>query len=293
MQLSEQERRVWLMDYEINQRGIQVDLPAVKSAIEVVQYEQDRLNEGLRVVTKNFVGFTTEVARLTQWLRKQGLEVSSVDKASVIDLLERDDLPVEVRQVLLIRQEAGRSSTAKLRKIIKAASADSRVRGTMQYHGAGTGRWAGRRIQPHNFPRPNMTPKHVSQVLDYLAASNVSAQDKAECISLLDGPPIGVIANCLRGTLVAAPGHDLLAADFASIEGRVIAWLAGETWKLGAFRAFDAGTGPDIYKLTYSKSFHVPLEGITDKQRQVGKVEELALGFGGGGWCVSNYGARV
>ncbi len=283
MQLSGDEVELWRLDHEINSRGITIDRHGVEAALRVVDHEKKRLADRFRGVTSNFVGVPTEHKRLTEWVNARGVETSGVAKSDIVDLLATDTLPADVREALLIRQEYARSSTAKLTAMLGAANPeDDHLRGMFQYHGAGTGRWAGRKVQLHNLPRPWLQQYEIEEAIRLMT---VLPPEKAiEAIGVLYGPPMGVISSCLRGMLVAAQGSDLLAGDFANIEGRMLAWLAGEEWKLQAFRDVDAGTGIDLYILTYAKSFGLDPTKITkkDPRRQVGKVEELTFGFGGG-----------
>ena len=287
LQLTERERKVWLLDQTINSRGVQIDVAAAKKAIKIVESEAERLDQKMRDVTQKGVGACTNSVQLANWMREQGVENEGVAKPALLKLLTQE-LPNHVRQALLLRQEAAKSSTAKLIPMIDCADESNRVKGMFQYHGAGTGRWAGRKIQFQNLPRPQlMKPDDVEFFL-----SNIDKFQNPDLIELSYGSPLQVISDSIRGFITAKPNHRLVAADFAAIEARVLAWLAGEEKVLHIFR-----THGKIYEHAAAGIYHVPAESVTKDQRQIGKVAILALGFQGGVGAfqqmAKGYGVRV
>lgn len=275
--LSDKERQVWLMDYAINQRGVAVDLETTKAAIAMAETVKEKCSDELTKITGGAVQSITAVAAFKEWIAAQGVVVDSLAKQDVVDLLATD-LPDNVARALTLRQEAGKASAAKLDRIADSAGNDGRLRGLYQYHGAGTGRWAGRGVQVHNLPRDMPSRDAVEKILQLVR------EGKHEAIDAVYGPPLTMISKCLRSFFVAPPGKVLVSGDWANVEGRGQSWFAGEQWKLDAFRAADAGTGPGIYELAYSRMFGVPVESVKDpsEERQVGKVSELAFGYQGG-----------
>ena len=272
------ERRVWALDARINERGVMIDTELAEAAIEVDEdftalhfAEMQRLT-GLEN--------PKSVAQLKEWLAVAGLECESLSKEVVKDMKTKAT-DRTTRRVLELRQLLGKTSTTKYQAMTRAVCRDNRVRGLLQYYGAGrTGRWAGRLVQVQNLPQ-----NHLDNIAD--VREMVRAKDLADLVLEFDSVP-DVLSQLIRTAFVAKPGHTFLVADYSAIEARVIAYLAGEKWRQDVF----AGDGK-IYEASYAKAFHVPVESVRkgSPERQKGKIMELALGYGGGPRALVAFGA--
>jgi len=262
------ERAVYLLDQRINDRGVLVDLDLVRAAQAIVDTGVARANAQLAEVTGGEVTAVTNHARLTAWLGTQGVETPGVAKAHVASLLG-GELPDAARRALGIRADAGRTSVAKLRSMLEVVCRDDRARGLALYHAASTGRWGGKLLQPHNFPRGEVDNIEV-YIPDVL-------QESYDVIALFEHPVI-VISSMLRSMIRAPKGHRFFAGDYSAIEARVLNWLAGQDDIVALF-----ASGEDVYKHNAAKLYEIPLSGVQKfPHRQTGKFQELGCGYGMG-----------
>lgn len=323
--LTPREEALWLIDQQINARGVHVDKDSLENCLSIYKQAAQKYTEELQEITGGAAQTVNELDNIRGWMRAtEGVQTTSLDKAHVESLLNQPDLPFDVRRVLEIRQILGSASVKKLFTIQRYLAGDNRIRGLFAYYGAErTGRFAGRGPQPQNMPA-NGPPVNKCGACgavqwselkdccgcgshDHLTSTDWGIE-AIEC-ALADistrqlshierswGNPLTVISGCLRGLFSAAPGKEFICSDYSAIEAVVIAALAGEEWRLEVFR-----THGKIYEMSAAKISGVPFEEIIaykkthgqhhPLRKKIGKVAELASGFGGwiGAW--KNFGA--
>ncbi len=279
--LNESETRIYLLDQEVNERGFAVDTEAVAAALDVIDLESVTLNAELAELTEGAVEKATQRARLTAWMEGQGVSLDNTQGDYIDSILEGEtnlpELEPKPRRALELMRTLGRASTAKYERMRDWVCPDGRVRGGLLYHGAGTGRWSGAGVQPHNFPRGNGD-------LDMEAAwAAIKSRDQETIRAVIRNPKtldpyndvMEVLSHSLRGAIVAAPGKTLYVADYASIEARVLLWQAGDEEALDIFRSgadIYCYMADDIYGYKTNKKDH-------PNERHIGKAAVLGLGY--------------
>jgi DNA polymerase len=276
--LSPTEQTLWVLSGQINQRGFCVDRQFAEAARRIAQAAAREIDAELAELTAGAVTGINQVGRLLHWLQEQGCAVQTLGHKTVEKLLEQADLPSAVHRVLQLRLGGAQAAVKKIDSLLARADDNDRVRGAFRYHGAATGRWAGEGFQPQNLKRP------VVEDLDAAIAA-IGTGDYTH-VKELYPRPLAVVGDCSRSMINAAPGHVLVGADFSAVESRILAWVAGECWKIDAYRRFDATRDPrdEPYCETACRIFRVP-SGSFDKnspERNVGKTCDLAFGYQGG-----------
>ena len=272
---SDVESTLWRLDQNAADCGCAVDIDLVRGAGRSILRASGHHAAATRRLTGGAVESLTQRQKFLDHLSEaHGYTPKDMTKETVASELARDDLSETVRDLLTVRQQASSTSVAKYAVFDKATSVDGRIRGMLQFCGASrTFRDSGRIVQLQNLPRPTLPNETIELGIDAI---------KHDCEDLLFDNPTELLSSAVRGCLVAPPGKKLVVADLSNIEGRVLAWLAGEEWKLKAFRDFDAGKGHDLYKITAGRILGKDPSGITKDERGLqGKVPELAGGFGG------------
>jgi len=269
--LSDREQKIWSLDQRINKRGVLVDRAGVQNAKIITALAMEELNIKMGKLTDGYVTGITQAEAIKQWCRQRGVVLESVDKYALADALKDDTLDPKVREVLFLRQQGAKSSTAKLRAYQERVSFDGRMRDNLMYYGANTGRWSGRGAQLQNLPRSKI--KDIPEAIE-----EMKFRDPAR-LAMFYGPPLEVVSDCLRGFVVAPKGKKLVSADFSNIEGRVLAWLARHDDLVEKFRS-----GGRIYEEMAAAIYGIPASTIkkNSKERHLGKEAVLGGGYGMG-----------
>lgn len=299
------ERQAWALDQRINQRGVNIDVDFVKAAVRAADRAKASLAVRCQEATNGEVESATQRdAVLMYVLQEYGIAPDDLRKSTLEKLLENPDIDEGLAELLRIRLQSCSTSVSKYTALLNGVSADGRIRGTLQFAGAQrTRRFGGRLFQPQNLPRMNVDAIAKWYGIPYKAVDehhieNYLSTGVETCLAdsedFFFGDVMPMLSNTIRGAVTAAPGKKLVVSDLSNIEGRVIAWICGEAWKLQAFRDYDTflldedgqripdgkgdflREGDDLYCVAYGKSFGVDPKTVVKAQRQIGKTQELA-----------------
>lgn len=275
--LSDSEQELWFVDQIINERGFHIDRAAVLDALYVAQDSGNALDRQMKDLTDGAVPTLSSNEKLKKWISGRGYgEISGVGATVLDDFVEKNDMLLDdkTREVIQVRRDGAATSIRKLDSMLRRAGPDDRCRENYIFSGAGTRRWTAVGVQTQNMVR--QAPPNIEELFRALTFRN------ADWLDIVHGFPITIIKKLMRSMICAAPGNDLISADFNNIEGVGISWLAGQDDKLEAFRKAFAGDGPGIYEVAAGGIYNKASEEVTKDERQIGKVSELACGYQGG-----------
>ena len=275
--ISDVEHRLYVLDQIINDRGVLVDSELAEQAVKLNSIQTAVAVEQAYMITG--LENPNSVTQLKQWLKEKGVEIESLSKKSVKSLADETD--GDVSEMLKLRLLMAKTSVKKYEAVIRSVCSDNRVHGMMRFCGANrTGRWSGNILQPQNLPQNHLP--------DLTLARDIVKDGDFEMLDMMFGNVPNVLSELIRTVLIPKPNHRFIVADFSAIEARVLAWIAGEQWRIDTFK-----NGGDIYCASASKMFKVPVEkhGVNGELRQKGKISELACGYGGSVGALKNMGA--
>lgn len=275
--ISESEHRLYVLDQNINDRGVLVDLELARQAVKLNSIQTAVATE--QAYTLTGLENPNSVAQLKAWLTENGVEIESLSKKAVSALVDETD--GDIQEMLHLRLLMSKTSVKKYEAVMRSVCKDNRVRGMMRFCGASrTGRWSGQILQVQNLPQ--------NHIPDLTLARDIVKDGDFEMLDMTFGNVPNVLSELIRTVLIPKQNHRFIVADFSAIEARVLSWLAGEQWRLDTFR-----NGGDIYCASASQMFRVPVEkhGVNGHLRQKGKISELACGYGGSVGALKNMGA--
>ena len=275
--ISDEEHRLYVLDQIINDRGVLVDSELAEQAVKLNSIQTTVAVEQAYMITG--LENPNSVTQLKQWLKENGVEIESLSKKAVKSLADETD--GDVSEMLKLRLLMAKTSVKKYEAVIRSVCSDNRVHGMMRFCGANrTGRWSGNILQPQNLPQNHLP--------DLTLARDIVKDGDFEMLDMMFGNVPNVLSELIRTILIPKPNHRFIVADFSAIEARVLAWIAGEQWRIDTFK-----NGGDIYCASASKMFKVPVEkhGVNGELRQKGKISELACGYGGSVGALKNMGA--